>query len=146
MVLCDVNVLVYAHRKDAKDHLLYERWLEDLINGDSAFAASQLVLSGFLRIVTNPRVFKVPTPMQTALDFGQMVTGRENCVLVRPGPRHWEILTDLCRSLDLKGNRVPDAYFAALAIESGCTWATTDRDYSRFPKLRWVHPLSPGRS
>ena len=141
MILCDVNVLVHAHRKDSTDHVAYKRWLDDLIDGDSAFALSELALSGFIRIVTPPRVFKVPTPMQVALQFVEPLKQRENCVLVSPGARHWGIFTSLCATLDLKGNMVPDAYFAALAIESGCTWATADRDYARFPKLSWVHPL-----
>jgi hypothetical protein len=55
--------------------------------------------------------------------------------------RHWDIFTGLCRSAGVKGNRVPDAYLAALAIESGSEWITTDRDFSRFPGLRWRHPL-----
>jgi uncharacterized protein len=141
MILCDVNVLVYAHRRDAARHAEYRRWLEDLVNGAGSFAASPLVLSGFLRIVTNPRVFRTPTPMETALRFTQELVDRENCVVVAPGPRQWEIFTSLCRTHDLKGNLVPDAYFAALAIESGCTWATTDGDYARFASLSRIHPL-----
>jgi hypothetical protein len=58
-----------------------------------------------------------------------------------PGERHWEIFTRLCRGTDAKGNVVPDAYLAALAIEAGAEWVTTDRDYARFPGLRWRHPL-----
>ncbi len=58
-----------------------------------------------------------------------------------PGPRHWEIFVRLCRAVRVKGNLVQDAYLAALAIESGSEWITTDRDYSRFPGLRWRHPL-----
>lgn len=58
-----------------------------------------------------------------------------------PGERHWEIFTRLCRSARARGNLVPDAYLAALAIESGTEWITTDRDYARFPGLRWRHPL-----
>ena len=62
-------------------------------------------------------------------------------MLLAPGPRHWEIVVDLCRRTAVRGNLVPDAYIAALAIESGCEWITTDRDYSRFPGLKWRHPL-----
>ena len=57
-----------------------------------------------------------------------------------PGPRHWEIFARLCRESEARGNLVPDAYLAALAIESGCEWVTTDRDFSRFPGLRWKTP------
>jgi toxin-antitoxin system PIN domain toxin len=100
------------------------------------------VLSAFLRIVTHPRVFSTPTPLERALEFAAALRGQPNAVPVEPGVRHWDIFTRLCSQADAKGNLVADAYFAALAIESGSEWITTDRDYSRFPGLRWRHPLA----
>ena len=114
------------------------------MNGDEAYGASDLALSGFLRIVTHPRVFNRPSPLGKALAFAEEIRAPSHCVVVAPGERHWEIFTRLCKVTAAKGNLVPDAYFAALAIESGCEWITTDHDYSRFPGLRWRHPL--GRS
>jgi toxin-antitoxin system PIN domain toxin len=102
---------------------------------------SDLVLSAFLRIVTHPRIFKLPTRLEDALRFASELRSQANCVVVTPGARHWEIFTTLCRAAGVKGSLVPDAYLAALAIESGSEWITTDRDYSRFPGLRWRHPL-----
>jgi hypothetical protein len=141
MDLIDVNVLVYAYRTDTPNHAAYRHWLEDVINGDQSYGMADIVLSGFLRIVTHPRVFNRPTEMTSALEFVGAVRNQANCVHVAPGPRHWEIFTRLCRTTGVKGNLVPDAYLAALAIESGSQWITTDRDYSRFPGLRWHHPL-----
>jgi len=141
MELIDVNILVYAHREDAPDHDQYRSWLRNRIQGDTAFGVSDLVLSGFLRVVTHPKVFNQPTPISTALDFTEVIRSQPTCVLTSPGPRHWEIFVRLCREAGAKGNLVPDAYHAALAIESGSEWITTDRDYSRFPGLRWRHPL-----
>ncbi len=132
---------MYAHREDAPDHTAYREWLQDTIVSEAAYGISDLVLSGFLRVVTHPRVFRVPTSMRLALAFTHALRERPNCVLVSPGPRHWEIFTRLCRAAAAKGNLVPDAYLAALAIESGSEWITTDRDYGRFPGLRWRHPL-----
>ena len=142
MRLVDVNVLVYAHRLDAVRHQECADWLRGLLAGQEPYGVSDLVLSGFLRIVTNPKVFKQPTPMDTGLAFAQLLRTQPNCVPVEPGPRHWDIFTGLCRTAAVKGNLVPDAYLAALAIESGSEWVTTDRDFSRFPGLRWRHPLS----
>ena len=142
MRLVDVNVLVYAHRLDAARHQDYADWLGGLLAGQEPYGVSDLVLSGFLRIVTNPKVFKQPTPMDTGLAFTQLLRTQPNCVPVEPGPRHWDIFTGLCRAAGVKGNLAPDAYLAALAIESGSEWITTDRDFSRFPGLRWRHPLS----
>jgi toxin-antitoxin system PIN domain toxin len=141
MILFDVNVLVYAHREDAPPHRRILEWLEKVVDGDSAFALSDLVLSGFLRVVTHPRVFVTPSPIEKALEFINGMRARANCALVSPGQRHWEIFTSLCGRLAPKGNLIPDAFFAALAIEWGCTWATTDGDYARFPGLSWVNPL-----
>ena len=141
MRLVDVNVLVYAHRLDAPRHADYAAWLRDLLAGQEPYGISDLVLSGFLRIVTNPKVFRQPTPMDTALDFAGVIRSQPNCVPVEPGQRHWDLFAGLCRSAGVKGNLVPDAYLAALAIESGSEWITTDRDFSRFPGcdgiIRW---------
>ena len=142
MQLPDVNVLVYAHREGMPDHARYREWLEALLQSDEAFGMADLVLSGFLRVVTNPRAFPRPSTMDEALGFLEPVRSAPNCVQVTPGGRHWDIFINLCRSGGVTGNLVPDAYLAALAIESGSEWITTDRDYGRFPGLHWRHPLA----
>ena len=141
MILVDVNVLVYAHRRDAPEHARYRGWLENTVNAERAYGMSDLVLSGFLRIVTHSRIFQEPTPPAAALAFASEVRDRPNCVSLTPGPRHWEIFTGLVPQSGAKGNLVPDAYLAALAIESGSHFITTDRDFARFPGLRWRHPF-----
>ncbi len=141
MVLIDVNVLVYAYREDAPGHQSYRHWVERCVSSDQAYGVADLVLAGFLRVVTHPKIFDPPSPFESALDFAAELRCRPNCVVVAPGSRHWEIFVRLCRAGAVKGNLIPDAYLAALAIESGSEWITTDRDYSRFPGLRWRHPL-----
>jgi toxin-antitoxin system PIN domain toxin len=142
MLLPDVNVLVYAHRQDGPEYPLYRPWLEELVSADAAFGMADVVLSGFLRIVTNPRVFARPTPVNLAVSFAEELRAQPNCVTVAPGPRHWSIFSRLCLEAGAKGNLVADAYLAALAIESGSEWITSDRGFSRFPGLRWRHPLA----
>ena len=141
MVLPDVNVLVYAHREETASHAGCRKWLESVINGDHSYAISDLVLSGFVRVVTHPKVFKQPSKVAEALAFAGQVRDQPNCLRVGPGPRHWELFRRLCVEVNAKGNLVPDAYLAALAIEAGCEWISTDRDYSRFKGLQWRHPL-----
>jgi toxin-antitoxin system PIN domain toxin len=141
MRLADVNVLVYAFREDAPGHAQLRAWVEAMISAEEAYAVSGVVLSGFLRIATHPRVFHPPTPLETALAFADAFRNRPNAVPVAPGERHWEIFTRLCREGGATGNLVPDAWLAALAIEWGCELVTTDRDFARFPGLRWRHPL-----
>ena len=111
-----------------------------MLGADEAFAISDLVLSGFLRIVTHPRIFARPSPFDHALEFADVIRRQPHCVPVNPGRRHWDLFTGLCREAEAAGNLVPDAYFAALAIERGCEWITLDRDFARFPGLRWSRP------
>lgn len=141
MVLCDVNVLIYAARRDMVDHPRYASWLNAVVDAAPPYGVAEIVLSSFLRIVTNPRAFNEPTPLAEALEFVEQLRSRPHCVVISPGTRHWEIFVNICRRVGARGNIVPDAYLAALAIESGSEWITTDRDYSRFPGLRWRHPL-----
>ena len=141
MILPDVNVLVYAHRADSERHAEYRAWLEEVVAGPAAYGMPDLVLSGFLRIVTHPRVFRDPTPLADALAFTEAVRDRPNRVSLAPGERHWAIFRELCQTAGVRGNLVPDAWLAALAIESGSEMITTDRDFTRFRGLRTRHPL-----
>jgi uncharacterized protein len=143
VILVDVNVLVYAYREETSRHTEYRAWFDETVNGDESFGLADLVLSGFLRVATHPRIFSPPSPIEHALEFVAVLRDQPNCVHVAPGPRHWEIFARLCHEVAVRGNLVADAYLAALAIESGSEWVTTDRDYSRFPGLRWRHPLGP---
>lgn len=142
MLLVDVNVLVYAFRRDAVDHQRYARWLQEVIESGDAFGMSDIVLSGFVRIVTHPAIFTPPSTTERAISFTDQIRSRPHCVMIMPGPKHWSIFTSLCHKTNASGNLVPDAYLAALAIESGCEWITTDRGFVRFPGLRWRHPLA----
>lgn len=141
MILLDVNVLVYAHREDAADHERYLGFMAGVLASPAPFGVSQLVLSGFLRVVTHPRVFRTPTPLRNALGFVTVLRTQPNCVIQSPGARHWEIFVDLCKQVGAVGNAIPDAYHAALAIETGSEWVTTDRGFARFRNLRWRNPL-----
>jgi toxin-antitoxin system PIN domain toxin len=133
---------VYAFRQAAPDHTRYREWLAAAVESDEPFGISELVLSGFIRVATHPRIFSPPAPIERALEFSKALKTQPNAVVISPGARHWEIFERLCLAAGAKGNLVADAYLAALAIESGSEWITTDRDFSRFPGLRWRHPLT----
>ena len=104
------------------------------------FGMAPEVLASMTRIVTNRRVFADPDTPENAVAFAASIVGQPHCHMIHSGPRAWEIFCDLCRSSKAKGSLVQDAWFAALAIESGCTWITLDRDFARFPGLRWREP------
>lgn len=141
MILPDVNVLLYAFRADTPEHKRHRDWLSGVVNGDRAYAISTLTLSALVRISTHPRVFREPSSLDEALAFSQTLLDQPHCVSLSPGERHWDIFSRLTRDAKATGNLVPDAWFAALAIEHGCEWITTDRDYARFPGLAWRPPF-----
>jgi len=135
-------VLVYAQRGGTPEHDQVGAWLQDVANASAPFGLSTLVLSGALRILTHPRVFANPTPLNDALTFIHELQARPNCVEIAPGARHWEIFSGLCETTNATGNEIPDAYLAALAIESGSDWITTDAGFARYAGLRYSHPLT----
>ena len=137
MILPDVNVLVHAFRSDSSDHIRCRDWLSEIVNGASRYGMSPQVLSGVIRVATHPKVFARPSGLAEVMQFCEAVMSQAHCVLIQPGPHHWSIFSRLCVEIDAKGNLVPDAWLAALAIESGCEWITLDRDYGRFRGLKW---------
>jgi uncharacterized protein len=142
MLLFDVNIFICAHRPESPNHSQLKAWVENAVSAEEPFAASELVLAAFVRVVSNIRIFKTPTPADHAIRLAESYRALTNCVIVSPGNRHWSIFVDLINSAGAKGNLITDAYFAALAIEHGAEWITTDRDFARFPGLRWRHPLT----
>lgn len=142
MQLADVNVLIGAFRRDATAHRICARWLTELVNSQEAFGISDLVCSGFLRVVTHPRIFNPPSSGADAFAFLSTLRSQPNAVLIAPGERHWSIFLDLCAAADARGDLVPDAFLAALAIESGSEWITFDGDFARFAGLRWRRPTA----
>src|SRR5947207_14936250 len=112
MQLPDVNVLIYAHRLDAPDHVRYAAWLTALVEANEPFAVAEIALAGFLRIVTNPKIFQPPTPLETAVAFCQRLVDWRRAVLVMPSRRHWDRFIGLCGNV--QGSLETDAYSAAL--------------------------------
>ena len=141
MILPDVNILLFAFRDGAPEHEPHYRWLKSVLDGAEPFAMSTQVLSAVVRIATHKRIYPEPERPERALGFCNVLLSRPHCHLIQPGPRHWDIFCDLCHKSSARGNLVSDAWFAALAIESGCEWITHDRDYSKFPGLRWRPPF-----
>ncbi|MFV9672822.1 MAG: type II toxin-antitoxin system VapC family toxin [Acidimicrobiia bacterium] len=140
MRLFDVNVLVNAQRLDADHHEPCRRILDETLASPGAFGLTPIVLSGFLRIVTHPRIFRTPTPLEDAIEFVEILRGQPQSEIIYPGPRHWDIFTMLAQEASARGNLIPDAYLAAIAIESGSEWVSIDGDFAKFPGLRWIDP------
>lgn len=140
MILADVNVLIDAFRSDAARHAVCKPWLDAVVQGDARFGVSPLVLSAVARITTNPRIYRQPSSLEQVFAYCDNLLSQPHCEVVQPGERHWAIFTRLCRETGTRAPRITDAWFAALAIEHGCTWITCDRDFARFPGLQWQQP------
>jgi toxin-antitoxin system PIN domain toxin len=142
MILPDVNVLIYAFRADVPQHALCSSWLRGVVTGDGQFGVSPLALAAVVRVTTNPRTYPNASTLEEAFGFCKDILGQPNCQIVEPGPRHFDILKRLCIETKTRGGRVTDAWYAALAIEWGCELITLDRDFARFPGLKWQVPTA----
>lgn len=140
MTLPDVNVLICAFRPDSPFHATCRSWLDRIILGEARFGISTLTLSAVVRITTQRTTVQATSTLEEAIGFCDDILGQPNCQLVEPRERHWDIFKRLCLETETRGRRVTDAWYAALAIEWGCEWVTMDRDYARFPGLRWSRP------
>ncbi|HYQ78083.1 MAG TPA: type II toxin-antitoxin system VapC family toxin [Solirubrobacterales bacterium] len=141
MILADVNVLVYAHREDLPQHDRFSAWLREEIESGRSYALCDATLTGFVRVVTNGRIFDQPTPLHMAFEAVEDLREQPGAIHMNPGERHWALFTGLCSAVGARGNDIPDAYLAALAIESGSELVTADRGFERFPGLRWSCPV-----
>ena len=142
MILVDANLLLYAYDPNAAEHEASRLWLEATLSGSALVRFSWLTLWGFLRIITNPRVFEHPLTIAEAEGHVSAWLAQPSAGILEPGERHWEILRQLARDGQATGPLVMDAALAAIAIEHGATLCTTDRDFARFPDLTWTNPIA----
>lgn len=139
MILCDVNLLVYATVRTMPQHARASEWLAERLAADD-LALSHPTLFGFVRIVTNRRIFEAPRSVDDAVGDVEawLAAGAQ---VVTPGPRHLGIAFQLLRHLGVAGNLTTDVQLAALALEHQAELHSADADFRRFRGLRWVNPL-----
>ena len=138
MDLPDVNVLMRAFRTDSYGHDQAVEWLNNALADPVGLALSELALSALIRIASNPGIAKIPYDKERVLAFAVGLVAHANIQLVVPGPRHFGIFLNLCALPGVHGKVVPDAYYAAMAIERGYRFVTSDRGFARFPGLDWM--------
>jgi toxin-antitoxin system PIN domain toxin len=143
MILVDANILLYAYHPRAEQHEASRTWLEATLSGSEFVRFAWVSLWAFLRISTNPRAFEHPLSVSEASSAVSSWLAQPVAGILDPGERHWEILSDLMRQGQASGPLIMDAVLAAIAIEHGATLQTTDRDFARFARLRWIDPLAP---
>ena len=142
MILVDANLLLYAYHPRAEEHEESRAWLEGVLSGPDLVRFAWLTLWAFLRIATNPHVFERPLSATEAEAAISSWLEQPAAGILDPGERHWDILRQLVRDGQAAGPLVMDAVLAAIALEHGATVCTTDRDFSRFPGLKWTNPLA----
>jgi uncharacterized protein len=141
VIVTDVNVLVYAFDESGADHARYANWLADIAGGADALALVDTVLSGFIRIVTHPKIFDDPAPTAAALDFIQALIDSPSGTWLGSNRSTWQVFATIAEGdRAVRGNTVPDAYLASLAIANGARLATADRGFARYPNLDWFDP------
>jgi toxin-antitoxin system PIN domain toxin len=141
MILVDANLLVYARASSSSKHREAASWLDRQLNGNAIVGLPWQSLLAFARLVTNPRVFEHPLSIQSAW---AQIEAWLDCPIVRipnPGDSHRDILGELMKTAVDRANLIPDAHLAALAIENGFVLCSSDRDFARFPNLKWQDPL-----
>jgi toxin-antitoxin system PIN domain toxin len=143
MILVDVNLLVYAWDRRAALHETAVRWLDRKLSESARVGLPWESLLGFMRVVTNPRIYERPAPVKLAWRQVEHRLSARNAWVALPGTRHQEILGRLVIRIGGGAKLIPDAHLAALAIEHGLDLCSTDGDFARFDGLRWVNPLSP---
>jgi hypothetical protein len=142
VILLDVNLLVYAFDADSPHHPIAGRWLDQQLNGASAVGIPWETITAFLRIVTHPRIYERPVSIASAWQRMQLWLACETAWIPQPGPRHAEILGEFLMLPGIRANLIPEAHLAALSIDHGLTLCSADSGFARFPRLRWMNPLT----
>jgi len=141
VILIDANLLLYAYNPSSEHHPAAREWLEAVVSREQQVGLSWIVVLAFLRLATTPQIFPEPLTMSEAISIVSGWLARPNVVFLHPTERHWEFLSSLLAVTRLRGRDVTDAHLAALAIEHGATFCTSDRDFARFPGLQTIDPL-----
>jgi toxin-antitoxin system PIN domain toxin len=142
MIVLDVNLLLYAQDGRAALHEAARSWLQSAFNGTELIGIPWQTLHAFLRISTDRRIAGEDASMERALERVQMWLNLPHVRLLAPGERHWNLLQQVLIEGQVRGSMTTDAQLAAITMEYGGTLYTTDRDFARFPGLRWTNPLT----
>ncbi len=141
MILPDVNLLIYAVDRDSPHHDAAREWLETAFSSGEQLLLPWVTILGFLRITTRKGAFAHPITVESAFSFVKGWLDHPAVSIAHPGPEHLRILRRLLRQVGTAGDLTTDAHLAALAIEYDAELYSSDRDFARFPGLRWKNPL-----
>ena len=142
LIHVDANLLIYAYNPDSEHHAAARTWLQETISGDEDVGIALMSVLAFIRITTGPSVLTRPIRIAQAIHIVKDWLAEPNVGIVGPTARHLSVLEDLLTGGQAQGPLVMDAHLAALAMEHGATLCSTDRDFARFPGLRFQNPIA----
>jgi toxin-antitoxin system PIN domain toxin len=145
MIIVDANILLYAYDANSSRHAAARKWLQEVFSTGEPVRLAWVVILAFLRLTTQPAILARPLSLDEAIAIVQEWLNSPNVGIAAPTVRHWEILRTILPAGQAKGRLVTDAHLAALAIEHGAVLYTNDRDFTRFPGLKWSNPLDAGK-
>lgn len=141
MIVLDANVLLYAYDSASAQHAKARAWVERVLSAAEPVGLPWQTIGAFLRIMTNPNLPGERFSLQEAAEVVDNWLKQPNVRLMVPGDDHWTLLRQMLVEGQAPGVLVTDAQLAALTVEYGGALQTTDRDFARFPALRWKNPL-----
>jgi toxin-antitoxin system PIN domain toxin len=141
VILVDANLLLYAEDTLSEEHATACAWWDKQLSGSEPVGLCWPVLTAFIRIGTNARLQQRPLTLKEAITRVQSWFDQRCVRLIQPTDQHWPLFQQMLRAGNATANLVSDAQLAALAIEHNCVLHSTDRDFARFPKLKWINPL-----
>jgi uncharacterized protein len=141
VIVLDANILLYAYDSASCKHARARAWVEDVFSEAAPIGVPWQTIGAFLRIMTNTRLPGERFSLQEAVQVVDRWLEQPNVRLLTPADDHWPLLRRMIVEGQAPGALVSDAQIAALTVEYGGTLHTTDRDFARFPGLRWKNPL-----
>lgn len=142
MIVLDANLLIYSYNSGSAYHKQARAWLESSLSNADVVGLPWQAVSAFLRVMTNPKLPGERFSLGQAAQIVDLWLAHPNVQILAPGDRYWTLFRTMVVEGRAAGPLVSDAEIAALAVEYGGVLHTADRDFARFPGLRWVNPLS----
>jgi toxin-antitoxin system PIN domain toxin len=142
VIVVDANLLIYSYDTASPNYAASRSWIEKIFSGSEVVGLPGQSLAAFLRVLTNRQLPRFYVKADEAAEIVDEWLRQPNVRVLTPGEEHWVIFRRMIVEGAAAGPRVTDAQLAALTIEHGGVLYTADRDFARFPGLRWKNPLS----
>ncbi|MCB1094866.1 MAG: PIN domain-containing protein [Verrucomicrobiae bacterium] len=141
MICPDINLLLYATFSSCSQHGVAKAWWDGVLSGSLPVRIGHIVILGFIRISTHPKVFKTPLTLPQAIAVVDGWLSQPNVEMIAPATAHWDNLKMMLAAGTTGGNLTTDAHIAALAADFGLIIYSNDTDFGRFPGVKVINPV-----